>query len=190
MSNSAYLAPARHGDAESFRPRSDADLARIAQLLKVFAVSISVLVLGAVAASQLDLPPLFDIPIVLSAAVLMVTTMWLAIKVYALLGVLVVFILLLVSSLLTAFPPLAPFALLGALFMLLSVRDRAATILRTNTARTNSSGVGFGLKADSDHRAAVRARFAWERWLVCAVIAVLVGVVSYSACQSILDASP
>ena len=94
MSISANVATGNNVDARLPDVRSNSDLARISQLLKVFTVSISVLVLGGIAASQIDAPLVLRSSIVLSALVLIVTTIWLALKVYSFLGGIVVLILL------------------------------------------------------------------------------------------------
>ena len=189
MSTPANFTIAGHGDATTLNPRSDAELARIAQLLKVFTVSIAVLVLGGIATSQIDAPLFLNSSVVLSALVLVVTTLWLALKVYSFIGGIVVLILLLVTSLLTALTPIAPFALLGKLFILLSVRDKAAKILKKHTALANSTESRLALKIDSNHQFVVNSRFAWERWLFFAVTTVLVGMVAYSGYLSFLKAN-
>ena len=187
MSNSAEVVTARHGDASLPTSYSDADLAFIAKLLKTFTVSLAVLVIGVIASSQVGTPGFLGIAVVLSVLVLFVATIWLALRVYSVLGAMVVLALLLVTSLLTALTPLAPFAVLGKLFILLSVRDRASKILKTHLALADSAKAPLAADADTK-QGAVNTRFAWERWLFGTVIAILVGSVAYSAYLSILEA--
>ena len=186
MSTTANPGTACEGENASY---GAADAAQIAKLLRVFTISIAMLVFGVVAASLSDAPQWIGLLAGLSAMVLMATTIWLAFAVYSRVGGMIVLLLLVTTSLLTALTSLAPLAILGKLFVLLSVRDKAAKLLKKPASPRRSVDAGGAPDLASSQHIIVKPRFAWEQWLFGAVITTLVGTVAYSAYLSILEAN-
>lgn len=189
MPKSVEFTMASHEAATSPCQRSDYDATRISQLMSISAISMAGLVIAVIASSLVDASQHLGFAIAVASLGVFVTTIWLAFKVYRFLGAVLVLVLLLVTSLAITLPPIAPFAFLGKLFIFLSVRGSAARVLKRQQAQRNSTQALSARHTDEVCEHSGVSRFSWERWLVPAVIAVLLGMVAYSAYQSILEAS-